>query len=803
MPQFRPESHAGSLPPDAVEVRRLLEKGNSKSAVELARQIHKRLGSPASELLLVEAYAERVRSLLAHRFVMEAEALMGMVRQRYPKFAARLDAVQGDLRTAGGGLDELVRPLADPAASAEDRAAAERAIRTELADPSALARCAAAPPDHPLRLGADAIRRALEAVTSGPVDDAALALPEVPRRSPLSPWKPLVRAIGCFYRREDAACEEWLRAIDPESAAARLVPTLRAMLDGKAPRKLKGAAASLAARVCGSLEELRAALGRIDGDPNYKRTRSFLEDVGLAMATAQRECPEITTPLRRQLAVRSLLADVSPKAAAAALGGGPRCDARYYLAVARAMEADEGTSALTACHYWEDFREQAGREHWFPERGSEAATVYLHMAELAAAIDPEELADEREAVAGFLRETAPEGFDLPEPDFPFLHPEWLYEQACAMDPIPESFQQWVAWAEKQAGPAAAQEAAETWRRALPGDPRPLLRLMRYAEDRNALKKALGYLREAEALDGVSTEVRRARLRLLMLGAIRHLKQGKWRLAEPELAELEALPQAREGDRPAFLAALRFLSSSLAGDAQRGEEIGRRMEELLGGSLAAYLAASFIAAACELPVPARVAPPEGRWMEALPRVSAMAADMGFALRVPDMYKPAILKELKSAGSADPAALDKLGAVAVDHLWRDVAWAVSSIGLKQRGPFGARFLLLRAWALPESQYMRREDCLAAAFALARRDNDPALADKARQLWRQTSFAGSIGVEPHEFSNRRLEKLLDEERRSAPPPGFDSDGFENGYVPSRRRPRRGARRRPPADTDSELPF
>ena len=127
---------------------------------------------------------------------------------------------------------------------------------------------------------------------------------------------------------------------------------------------------------------------------------------------------------------------------------------------------------------------------------------------------------------------------------PYLHPGWLFEQACAMDPTAETFLQWTGWAEKHGKPADAEGAAEAWKKALPQDPRPLLRLMRYAEDRDALKKALGYLRQAEALDGVSSEVRRARLRLLLLGAVRHLKQGKrtWRIP--------SWPNSRRCRRPA-------------------------------------------------------------------------------------------------------------------------------------------------------------------------------------------------------------------------------------------------------------
>ena len=74
------------------------------------------------------------------------------------------------------------------------------------------------------------------------------------------PWKPLLRAIACFYRREDDACERNLAAIDPASAPARLAPVLRAMLAGTGGQKLNAAARELVSRAAGDMEPLRQSL---------------------------------------------------------------------------------------------------------------------------------------------------------------------------------------------------------------------------------------------------------------------------------------------------------------------------------------------------------------------------------------------------------------------------------------------------------------------------------------------------------------------------------------------------------------
>src|SRR5207249_3064361 len=100
-------------------------------------------------------------------------------------------------------LEELVAPLNDPDLPAERRVAIEQAIAREVYDLAALAGCPVLPVEHALRQSAAALMRAFVAATATPSTEEELALPEVSRRSPLAPWKLLVRAIGHFYRLED------------------------------------------------------------------------------------------------------------------------------------------------------------------------------------------------------------------------------------------------------------------------------------------------------------------------------------------------------------------------------------------------------------------------------------------------------------------------------------------------------------------------------------------------------------------------------------------------------------------------
>src|ERR1035441_6096153 len=141
-------------------------------------------------------------------------------------------------------LDELVRPLNDPDLSQESRAAIETHLAREAGDIAALAECVVLPSEHPLRKAATALHRAFLAVTEGPIGEEVVELPEVSRRSPVATWKLSVRAIACFYRGEDEACRRYLEAIKPETAPARLVPAMLAMLGG-ATTGLTPAAAAL------------------------------------------------------------------------------------------------------------------------------------------------------------------------------------------------------------------------------------------------------------------------------------------------------------------------------------------------------------------------------------------------------------------------------------------------------------------------------------------------------------------------------------------------------------------------------
>jgi hypothetical protein len=68
-----------------AEVHRLMAEGACKAALDIAKQLHKRLGTQASEALVVDAYAARLGSLADRKLWVEAAELLQIVQQRYPR----------------------------------------------------------------------------------------------------------------------------------------------------------------------------------------------------------------------------------------------------------------------------------------------------------------------------------------------------------------------------------------------------------------------------------------------------------------------------------------------------------------------------------------------------------------------------------------------------------------------------------------------------------------------------------------------------------------------------------------------
>ena len=733
---------SGPAPGTGAEasVRQLIANGKYKVAVESAKEIHKAQGTAASEALLVDAYAARIQSLIDQNMAAEAKALLELVQERYPSARERLNGRNGSAGMhAGvhaGGLEDLVRPLNDPELSAERRAAIEAAGAREAGDLGALAECAALPAEHPLRQAASALQRAFLAATSGSVGEEAVELPEVSRRSPLASWKLLVRAIACFYRGEDAACRRYLEAMGPETAPARLVPAMQAMLGGK-PAGLTPASAALVASTSSDCATLRKALEALDGAFAPHKHGTVLNAIREAVRACREAAPGQVERLKQHISVRCALADLSIEKVQAAMGGNSRHDAYFYRLFARGMEEiGDPENLVMACTTWDAFRQEAVREGWFKANGPEAATLYLHMADVLGKLPLELLGALQKSASRQDKKSAEEEY--------FLYPEKLYERACALDPHFESFAQWTNWA-KRGRRGQAEQVAEAWHKIRPLDMEPILFLMEEKEKRNAFHTSLQYLAKAERIDSVHPGVRRARLRLLAASVLRHLQQKKPNLADEKLAEMETLPQSQQGDRPAFLAALRYLVCALRGASDGAAAHRAEVERVLGSKAAAALLIFSLAyaskqAGTEEPPSLETLGKRERAAlpEAVVRVVELAKDMQTNQSIPAGWLEETAHQFpRSSQTLEVGQLQTLGEAGLSAEHFELAYAVSAAGLERGAPTEASFLLLRALSLPKGGEGRWAVCAVAAAQLARQQRQMDVVEKAVELLAGSPF------------------------------------------------------------------
>ena len=742
----RPHPALGASPaangpdPAATEakVRDMIKSGKHKTAVDFAKDLYRAQGTPESEALLVDAYVARIQSLLRQDLFVEAKALIGLVGERHASARSRLEEVAASALASSGSIDELLRPLNDPELAPERHAAIERAIRHDVTNPGAIAASGALPKDHPLHKAAFALQRTLIDVTSGPVADDDLALPEVSHRSPLASWKVLVRAVAAFYRDEDDICRQALDAIRPESAPARLVPAIRAMLDGKTNPSLTPAAKNLVSSATGDTAALKSALEALDRSFNDDDENRTIKAIRTALPAMRQYAPERFEEFKQRIVVRCMMDGFEPDEIGPLVGGPVREDPVFMRLLARGMEQIGHPASISiACTSWDLFRQMAVEQGWFKANGPEAATLYLHMAEVLGTLNLEDLRE----VQRIAERAASNGGE----DRFYLYPEKLYERACVLDPHAEAFSKWMTWA-VQHSKAEANRVAEAWHKILPTDIEPILHLMEDTARRDKYPSALKYLAHAERIDAVNPRVRRARLRLMAGNAIRQIHQKSQRPADETIAAMAELPQAQQGDRPAFLAALRYMSNAVRGNSAAAAPHRAEIARLMGGDIVAALLIAVLAAECKrsvlekLPDPDRLTSEElARLPKVVARVVALAGDMEVEANLPSNWVIATAQQFqKSCQSLDTNELRVLGDWALLLSNFEFAYSVSAEGLNRGGPSEAAFLLMRARSLPPNQSSRKAVCAAAAAELARQQRNMDIVDQAVPLF-QRPFGG----------------------------------------------------------------
>jgi len=245
-----------------------------------------------------------------------------------------------------------------------------------------------------------------------------------------------------------------------------------------------------------------------------------------------------------------------------------------------------------------------------------------------------------------------------------------------------------------------------------------------------------------------------------------------------VSTLEALPQAQEADRPAFVACLHWICCVLRGDSEAAADLFSEVSRILESPTAGVLACESTAGACGLTVdrflPERaLAGQTDSLASAIARACALGDDVGVAFGIPPAWEGRILQDLsKKPDKLEVRQLLALGEAALRRNRRELAYAASGAGLAKGGDTEGRFVLLRARALPEGEFQRRADCLAAAAELGRRCRDMDLVDEAVDLQRgdpgrrRPSFLDwvvSMQEPTTSLSTERLNQVLEREKRS----------------------------------------
>ena len=754
-----------------THVAALIASGKTRDAVEAAKQLLKLAPGPEAEALVVNAYQARIQALLASGMHKEAQALGALVNERFPAHTTAIAPLMRQSEAGSGNFQTLLAELMT--ADRARRRELEAILARGLTDPAILADSTVLPVDHPLKRLARIVSDLFTAVTSGPLPEGALSpLNEIPRLSPLAPWKLLIRALDAFYRRADAAVLANLAGIPPDSGAGRLVPVLRRLIGDDGPIKDPSfAVTTLLNKVSGSRAAIQPQITQLTQALAARDERKALATVQTLVLLFQSAPAGLRRTFLATLLHHWHRLHLRPEGLLRALPGGKK-DPDLLRLIALTLEHAEWYAALD---WWNGYLAAATATGVLPASGPEIARVLLHMASLFPA-DPDEVLDILEVESEpQLRKLIRAG-ELPS----CFDRGALLARARAADPHPLIFRALVEHYDRWGDTKSAEAEAEAWRRAHPQDLEPLLYLIRTAERRSALRKALDLLRQAEALNRVHPEVRQSRFRLLLAGAERRLKEGKTALALEDLEQLAQEPRANQGDHKAYLLVLCWAAAHKAGNVAGAARLEQTLATTVENPVLRDLIVRTVAALLKISLSLQPSSPaQTQAIDGLAR----AYDLFRALDRPLTVPPALFVQVeKDLGSASPMQLHSLCLGGLTLGRPALAYLAAGQGLTQDGPLVYRFLLARGQALrtcwgPEEQE-RARNCLRVARELASRARDmdtvreASVALDALPNWDlfgaflSDAFSPSFATSP---TQEEINQVTDRERRIRKVPRF----------------------------------
>ncbi|MSQ47508.1 MAG: hypothetical protein EXR78_03825 [Deltaproteobacteria bacterium] len=744
--RISPEKQREALATGGPQVDVLLEAGKTHDAVELAKQLLKQAPSPEAEALVVKAYQARLQALIASGLQKEAHALGQLVIERFPAHQKMIHALLRHSELLAENFQKLLTDLLT--AEGERRRELETLLTCRLIDPGMLVRSTVLPAEHPLKRAAMIASELFTAVTSGPLPEGALLpLNEIPRQSPLAPWKLLIRAFDAFYRRNDAAVLANLAGIAPDAAPARLVPVLHRLMGATQPNAAPDettnsfAVTTVVNRVCGNRAVVQANLSQLSRVLSARQEKQALASV------------QALLPLFRAAPIaqwRTFLATLlhhwhkhglQPDGLFRVLPNS-RTDPDILRLVALALERVAWEEALD---WWSSYVSVAQTKGVLAPHGPDIARVWLRMAALFPA-DPLEVLDMFDAESEEdLRDQIRSG-ELPT----HYDRERLLKQAHAADPSAQTFRALVTHYDRWGNSKHAETEAEAWRQAQPRELEPLLHLIRAAERRGASRKALELLAQAETLNRLHPDVRQSRFRLLLASAERRVREGKVSLALEDLAQLAQEPRAAEGEVKAYLFALSWASALKAGNSEGAARLERGFRSMVANGVLGDVVIDALTESVKVKFPRQTTTPSPEEaIDGLVRAYTLFQGVDRPLPKPETK---VLTQIEK--NLSRASLSQLHALCQSGLLMGrptLTYLAAGHGLTQEGPLQHRFLLARGQTLLSShgfqQQTRARRCLQAARELASRARDLDAVREASQalerLPREDLFGSMLGL------------------------------------------------------------
>lgn len=696
-------------------IEALLSAGKTHDAVETAKQLVKQFPSPEAEAMLVKAYQARIQALLTSGLSKEAQALGLLVAERFPAHREMISGLIRQSEMSTGNFQALLTELLT--ADTEKRRELETLLARGLTDPAIVANSPILPADHPLKRGAAIVSHLFAAVTSGPLPEGALLpLNDIPRQSPLAPWKLLIRALDALYRRNDAAVLANLAGIPPEVGPARLVPVLRRIIGEKSDDLTPSfAVTAVLNKVQGNRTVVRTQLAQLSNALTARNERQSLTALQALIPVFQ------SAPIAQW---RTFLATVihqwqkqgfPPEGLLRALPKS-KTDPDIVRLIALSMEPIAWEDALD---WWASYLGLAKAAGVVPQQGPDLARILLHMAELfppdplevLETLDAESEADLRAQIrTGELAAHHDRGA--------------LLAQAHAADPGLRTFRALVSHFDQWGDNKRAEIEAEAWHKAYPQELEPLLYLIRAAERRGASRKALDLLAQAESLNRLHPDVRQSRFRLLLASAERRLREGKAALALEDLDQLAQQPRAAEGEIKAYLLALSWASALKSGNTEGAERLEQRFHTTVGNPVLSDLMIGALTTALKIkfPRPAVTASP-AEAIAGLARACTLFHSLERSLPTP--ATTLVSQVEKNIAQATPEQLHALCRGGSMTGRPSLTYAAAGQGLSQDGPLQYHFLLARGKTLSQChsslEQARARQCLRAARELASRARD----------------------------------------------------------------------------------